>query len=75
MTKLAGNLPVVAITIGDPAGIGPEVVIKALADPQLAQLAHWIVVGDARVLERTDRGRGSRAAIGGDSRHQSARQF
>ncbi|MGA7239133.1 MAG: 4-hydroxythreonine-4-phosphate dehydrogenase PdxA [Bryobacteraceae bacterium] len=51
MTKLAGNLPVVAMTIGDPAGIGPEVVIKALADPQLAPLAHWIVVGDARVLE------------------------
>lgn len=54
MTRLPGNLPAVALTIGDPAGIGPEVVIKALADPQLAPLAHWIVVGDARVLERTE---------------------
>ena len=25
--------PIVAITMGDPAGVGPEVVLKALADP------------------------------------------
>ena len=55
MPKPTGNSPVIALTIGDPAGIGPEVVIKALADPQLAPLAHWIVVGDARVLERTEK--------------------
>src|SRR5579883_2213150 len=42
--------PTVALTMGDPAGIGPEVVVQALADPQLASLARWIVVGDARVL-------------------------
>ena len=27
--------PVIALTMGDPAGIGPEVVLKALADPAL----------------------------------------
>jgi 4-hydroxythreonine-4-phosphate dehydrogenase len=54
MPKPASNSPVIALTIGDPAGIGPEVVIKALADPQFAPRAHWIVVGDARVLERTE---------------------
>jgi 4-hydroxythreonine-4-phosphate dehydrogenase len=37
--------------MGDPAGVGPEVVLKALADPQVVPLAKWIVVGDARVLE------------------------
>jgi len=37
--------------MGDPAGIGPEVVVQAAADPQLAPLARWIVVGDARVLD------------------------
>lgn len=42
--------PVIAVTIGDPAGIGPEVVVKALADPELAPLAHWKVVGDQAVL-------------------------
>jgi len=43
-------LPTIALTIGDPAGVGPEIVLKALADPELAPLAHWIVVGDASVF-------------------------
>jgi 4-hydroxythreonine-4-phosphate dehydrogenase len=40
------------VTIGDPAGIGPEVVVKALAAPEIAALADWIVVGDGDVLRR-----------------------
>ena len=44
--------PVVALTMGDPSGIGPEIVLKALADPELRPLAHWIVVGDSRVLDK-----------------------
>ncbi|HMF76611.1 MAG TPA: 4-hydroxythreonine-4-phosphate dehydrogenase PdxA [Bryobacteraceae bacterium] len=44
-------LPVVALTMGDPSGIGPEIVLKALADAELAPLARWIVVGDSNVLE------------------------
>ena len=43
--------PVVAITMGDPSGIGPEVVVKALNDPELVRLARWIVVGDSRILK------------------------
>ena len=50
---MADRLPTIAITIGDPAGVGPEVTVKALADPEVAALAHWIVVGDARVLPDT----------------------
>ena len=49
------SLPAIAISMGDPAGIGPEIIVKALADPQVAPLARWIVVGDARVLERAER--------------------
>jgi 4-hydroxythreonine-4-phosphate dehydrogenase len=49
------NLPAIVLSMGDPAGIGPEIVVKALADPQLAPLARWIVVGDGRVLERAER--------------------
>jgi len=45
------ELPTIALTMGDPAGIGPEVVLRAVADAELAPLARWIVVGDARVLE------------------------
>ncbi|MEZ5652718.1 MAG: 4-hydroxythreonine-4-phosphate dehydrogenase PdxA [Burkholderiaceae bacterium] len=39
----------VAVTLGDPTGIGPEIVVKALADPDRAR--HCIVVGDAGMLE------------------------
>jgi 4-hydroxythreonine-4-phosphate dehydrogenase len=36
--------------MGDPAGIGPEVVVKALADPKTAALAEWVVVGDGTTM-------------------------
>jgi 4-hydroxythreonine-4-phosphate dehydrogenase len=36
--------------MGDPAGIGPEVVVQAATDPALSGLARWIVAGDSRVL-------------------------
>jgi 4-phospho-D-threonate 3-dehydrogenase / 4-phospho-D-erythronate 3-dehydrogenase len=45
----------IALTMGDPAGVGPEVVLKALADSQVAPLARWVVVGDARILEMAER--------------------
>ncbi len=43
--------PTVALTMGDPAGVGPEVMLKALADRDIAPLANWIVVGDSEILE------------------------
>lgn len=46
--------PTVALTIGDPAGIGPEVVVKALADADVGALARWVVVGDAWVVRRAE---------------------
>src|SRR4051812_48042910 len=49
------DLPVIALTIGDPAGIGAEVVLKALADPALAGGARWLVVGDSRAIEMAER--------------------
>jgi len=36
----------IAVSIGDPAGVGAEIVLKALADPALIEIAEWIVVGD-----------------------------
>ena len=44
------TLPTIAITTGDPAGIGPEVVLKALADRELLKTARWVVIGDAAIL-------------------------
>jgi 4-hydroxythreonine-4-phosphate dehydrogenase len=46
------DLPIVAITIGDPAGVGPEVVAGALARGDLDATCRPIVIGDRRVLER-----------------------
>jgi len=42
--------PKVAITMGDPAGIGPEVVAKALADPETVGPARFVVLGDRRAF-------------------------
>lgn len=39
-----------AVSIGDPCGIGPEIVLKALADPQLAD--QCLVIGDAHIMAR-----------------------
>lgn len=40
--------------MGDPAGIGPEIVHKALADESVRPLADWIVIGDRKPLEMID---------------------
>lgn len=45
-------LPIVAITLGDPAGTGPELILKALSQPDVRGLARMIIIGDAAVLER-----------------------
>ncbi|MGK7891882.1 MAG: 4-hydroxythreonine-4-phosphate dehydrogenase PdxA [Leptolyngbyaceae cyanobacterium] len=45
--------PQLALTLGDPAGIGPEVVLKALADDCGERLAEMTVVGDRALLQQT----------------------
>lgn len=44
--------PVVGITMGDGAGIGPEVIAGALANPEIAALARCLVIGDAVRMEQ-----------------------
>jgi 4-phospho-D-threonate 3-dehydrogenase / 4-phospho-D-erythronate 3-dehydrogenase len=44
--------PRIAITMGDAAGVGPEVIMKALAHRELYAIARPLVVGDARRLGR-----------------------
>jgi 4-phospho-D-threonate 3-dehydrogenase / 4-phospho-D-erythronate 3-dehydrogenase len=44
--------PLLAITMGDPSGIGPEIVLKALSDPALVERCRPLVVGDRQILER-----------------------
>ena len=55
--------PRVAITMGDAAGIGPEITVKSLADPHATEWAIPIVLGDARVLEKAMDATGVRLPI------------
>jgi 4-hydroxythreonine-4-phosphate dehydrogenase len=45
----------IAITMGDPAGVGPEIILKALAAGGLPKKPGYVVIGDREVLERTGR--------------------
>ena len=47
--------PIIAIPMGDPAGIGPEIVAKALAREETFQCARCVVVGDKKVMEQAIR--------------------
>ena len=42
--------PTIAITMGDPAGIGAEVIVKALADPVLRARARYVIFGMNEML-------------------------
>src|SRR5438876_9813613 len=56
--------PRIAITLGDPAGIGPEIVSKALRDPRVTRACRPVVVGEpGRVPMRRPSRRGGIAAI------------
>jgi 4-hydroxythreonine-4-phosphate dehydrogenase len=46
------NRPIIAITMGDPSGIGPEIIIKALQAPEIARICIPLVIGDLVALER-----------------------
>ncbi|MGH9970019.1 MAG: 4-hydroxythreonine-4-phosphate dehydrogenase PdxA [Pyrinomonadaceae bacterium] len=48
-------LPRIAITMGDPAGIGPEVVLKAVAEEEIRRMCVPVIVGDAQLLAHTAR--------------------
>lgn len=44
--------PVLAVTMGDPAGIGPEIAVRALLDPQVRMVSRSFLIGDARMFRR-----------------------
>jgi 4-hydroxythreonine-4-phosphate dehydrogenase len=41
-----------AVTMGDPGGVGPEIIVKALNSPEVKNLCVPIVIGDAYVIEK-----------------------
>jgi len=46
------ELPVIGITMGDPAGVGPEVIVKALSDPQIFKICRPLVLGDQGIIAK-----------------------
>jgi 4-phospho-D-threonate 3-dehydrogenase / 4-phospho-D-erythronate 3-dehydrogenase len=53
--RVRRSLPRIGITMGDPAGIGPEVVLKAVAEEEIRSLCVPVIVGDAQLLAHTAR--------------------
>lgn len=47
--------PCIAISIGDPAGVGAEIALKALCDEQLSATAQWFLVADSAALQAAGR--------------------
>ena len=43
--------PLVVVPIGDPAGIGPEIVTKSVDDSDLFKIANCVIVGDKKIME------------------------
>lgn len=55
--------PVIGITLGDPAGTGPELITRALEEPDVHTLCRPLVIGDAATLEAARRYTGCRAEV------------
>lgn len=48
--KKVSQSPIIAITMGDPGGIGPEVIVKTLLDHRLSSKCRYVVIGSANVF-------------------------
>ena len=46
------HLPLIAVTMGDPCGVGPEIIVKALQSPEMSRLCRPFVIGDRLAMER-----------------------
>jgi 4-phospho-D-threonate 3-dehydrogenase / 4-phospho-D-erythronate 3-dehydrogenase len=49
------RLPKIVVTLGDPAGVGAEVTLKALTEDALPASAHWLLLGDRSAIEAAER--------------------
>jgi 4-hydroxythreonine-4-phosphate dehydrogenase len=47
-----GSKPVIALTMGDPCGVGPEIIVTALQSPETAAVCVPFVIGDRLAMER-----------------------
>ncbi len=45
---MINNKPIIGIPIGDPAGVGPEIVVKSLTEAEVYEKCNPILIGDAK---------------------------
>jgi len=55
--------PIIGITMGDAAGVGPEIIMKALAVPEVYEMSRPLVIGDARRLRKAGQIVGSKLSV------------
>lgn len=46
------NKPVIAVSMGDPAGIGPEICLRAIREPAVLDICQPVIYGDIDVLQK-----------------------
>jgi 4-hydroxythreonine-4-phosphate dehydrogenase len=46
------RLPIIGITMGDPTGVGPEIIVKVLSQESTFHFCHPVVLGDRNILDR-----------------------
>lgn len=49
---MINNKPIIGIPIGDPAGVGPEIVVKSLTEAEVYEKCNPILIGDAKVIKQ-----------------------
>ncbi len=52
MKRVTKYRPVIGVTMGDAAGVGPEIVVKALMDKKIYDLCRPVIIGDGHVMEK-----------------------
>jgi 4-phospho-D-threonate 3-dehydrogenase / 4-phospho-D-erythronate 3-dehydrogenase len=57
--SVSDSRPILAITMGDPGGIGPEIIAKALGHPDIYERCQPLVIGEARAMDAALRITGS----------------
>ena len=67
------TLPIVAITLGDPAGTGSEIILKALGQTDVRALGRMLIVGDAATLDRAQTYTGTQLRLRAVSSPEAAR--
>jgi 4-phospho-D-threonate 3-dehydrogenase / 4-phospho-D-erythronate 3-dehydrogenase len=65
--------PIVLVTMGDPTGVGPEVIVKSVGEPAVQRVLRPLVIGDARRLEEAIAITGVPLAVRAIERPQDAR--